>query len=230
VPEVWGDSDAARALSIRTYVSVPVRLADGRVWGTLCGADSRPAPGAERHLSTMGMIARLLAVEVERAAAHAEARRAAELDPLTGCANRRGVEAWLARALEAQGAVCAVYVDLDNFKAVNDLHGHAAGDDVLREVARVLRARTRPGDLVGRLGGDEFVVAAVLSPEQDAGFLSRWDSALEVPVDLPCGRRVVRASVGRALLPAAEAATVLAAADEAMYVAKRTRRADAGRV
>ncbi len=86
----------------------------------------------------------------------------AALDSLTGLANRRGLQdrlrVELARASRDAAPVCALVVDLDRFKDINDTHGHATGDDVLVGVGAVLRRIARSSDLVGRVGGDEFVV------------------------------------------------------------------------
>ena len=222
VPEIWGDSDAARDLGIQTYVSVPVRLHDGKLWGTLCGADARTVQDAERHLPTMGMFARLIASEVERAAALARAQRVAEVDPLTGCATRHGIDQWLAAAaVSGAEVVAAVFVDLDGFKQVNDEHGHAAGDDVLRAVGAYLHAHRREGDLVGRLGGDEFVVAAALPKDAVDAFHQRWGDHIEVAVPLAGVLTVARGSVGRAVVPPSEVADLLGLADKAMYDVKR---------
>ncbi len=92
----------------------------------------------------------------------AELTARAEIDPLTDILNRRGFERELKRSLayvKRYGTSAAlVYLDLDGFKHVNDRHGHAAGDAVLKAVAMVLNRHVRASDLVARLGGDEFVV------------------------------------------------------------------------
>jgi diguanylate cyclase (GGDEF)-like protein/PAS domain S-box-containing protein len=86
----------------------------------------------------------------------------ARTDPLTGLLNRRGFSeevGWrMARLVHEGKPACLVYVDLDNFKLVNDTHGHEAGDAALIALTRILRASTRAGDLIARLGGDEFVI------------------------------------------------------------------------
>lgn len=86
----------------------------------------------------------------------------ARTDPLTGLLNRRGfseeVVRRMARLRQAARAACLVYVDLDNFKLVNDTHGHKAGDAALVALCRILRESSRPGDVIARLGGDEFVL------------------------------------------------------------------------
>jgi len=111
-----------------------------------------------------------LAAEVERLAAELEASRAriAELetridvDPLTEALNRRGFERKLKRSLayvKRYGATAAaIYLDLDEFKPINDRYGHAAGDAVLKAIAATLARNVRASDVVARIGGDEFVV------------------------------------------------------------------------
>jgi diguanylate cyclase len=225
VPAVWGDSEAAAALGIQTYVSVPIRLADGTVWGTLCGADACAREDAERHLPTLGMFARLIAAEVERSATLSAWQSAAEVDALTGCASRRGIDAWLREAAEGDAdTVVAVFVDLDGFKQVNDELGHAAGDTVLRAVGEHLRRATRAGDLVGRFGGDEFVVAAALPSARVAAFLERWADQLSLEVELPDRVLSVRGSIGTAAAPPRAVADLLVRADREMYTAKQQRR------
>jgi diguanylate cyclase (GGDEF)-like protein len=86
-------------------------------------------------------------------------------DPLTGCLNRRGFAERLGAEL-ARGPVALIQLDLNDFKSVNDRHGHAAGDELLRWVGSTLKALLRSSDATGRLGGDEF---ALLLPGLDAG-------------------------------------------------------------
>ncbi len=121
-----------------------------------------------------------------------------------------------------------VYIDLDGFKAINDQHGHAAGDALLQAVARELTARVRASDVVGRLGGDEFGVlmwnvsgpqAAVRARELENRI--EWLSLAQGPARLGVG-----ASAGVvALSPELDAAGLIDAADQAMYARKRERRA-----
>ena len=89
------------------------------------------------------------------------------LDPLTGIANRRAFDAWLTAVHPVETAAALLLLDLDQFKQINDVHGHAVGDDVLRAVSRLLVAHVRPGDLALRLGGDELAVV-VQHPPMDA--------------------------------------------------------------
>lgn len=223
VPAVWGDSDAARSLGIQVYVSVPVELPDGKVWGTLCAADSATAVGVEAHLPTMRLFARLIAAQVDREAAVQRARQEADTDSLTRCASRRVVDPWLSAqlaALSPHEVVVVAYADLDAFKTINDTLGHAAGDAVLAEVGLRLRAAARAHDLIARLGGDEFLVAARL-PRSAAGELGeRVRNALAFSLPWQDTSVEVRASVGVALSDDRDGASLVEMADAAMYGVK----------
>lgn len=151
----------------------------------------------------------------------------ARVDALTGIANRRALEealaAELSRASRFGHELAIVLLDLDHFKETNDLHGHAAGDLLLREVGGLLAATARQGDTVGRLGGEEFV--AVL-PETDLEGARLFAERLRLGV---AARRIegirTSASCGVAtLLPDDTVESLLAAADEALYRAKQSGR------
>jgi diguanylate cyclase (GGDEF)-like protein len=123
--------------------------------------------------------------------------------------------------------VALLFVDLDGFKAVNDTLGHAAGDELLQEVARTLRARLRRSDLLARLGGDEFLVALTgLDPVTAATEAQRvadeLTGAVTTPVHLRDRAVSVGASVGLAVYPAdgEEFEALLHSADVAMYARK----------
>lgn len=149
----------------------------------------------------------------------------ARTDPLTGLANRTGL-ALSAHALLAQARPHALLLlDLDRFKPVNDVHGHAAGDAVLVEVARRLTQSVREGDTVARLGGDEFVILFGDAPSQAAleERAARLQVLLRRPIDIGPGQTVsVDSSVGLAIAPqdGSTLEQLLLAADIAMYGAK----------
>jgi len=158
--------------------------------------------------------------------------REAEIDPLTGLLNRRGVAAFLGRVFadagEDAGAVTAFYVDLDRFKPVNDQLGHASGDDVLMAVARRLTRIAREGvDLVGRLGGDEFIIVLVgLDSDDIDPIVERMRTSLQAPFQLGSRAITVGVSIGVARSRAHSTVdSLLSSADEAMYADKRQRRA-----
>jgi diguanylate cyclase (GGDEF)-like protein len=157
-----------------------------------------------------------------------ELEQLARFDALTGLANRRHFEESLAeavaRAMRTGGALMLLSLDLDKFKDVNDTLGHAAGDEVLKEFGRRVRASVFDVDLVSRLGGDEFVVLVEYSASAESGerMAQHIIEAMRPPIDLPTGEAVqVATSIGIGLQqPVASAESLLAAADRALYEAK----------
>jgi diguanylate cyclase (GGDEF)-like protein len=175
----------------------------------------------------------LLLIEGWRQRDALEARLAAqsETDPLTGLPNRRGFTERAGAALTAarrQGEPCAVVAfDLDRFKSINDGHGHAAGDVVLRGVGAAIRASVRGGDVSGRMGGEEF---ALLLPGDDiadaVSVAERLRALVRSTVPHPAGGDAsVTVSVGVAVVgagaPPEALDAALAAADRALYDAKQ---------
>ncbi len=160
-----------------------------------------------------------------------ELETSADQDFLLGIPNRRGFERELNRSIayikryRASGAL--VVLDVDRLKPINDVHGHAAGDEVLRAVVAVLQRHVRSSDVIGRLGGDEFALLLWNLSETDARAKA---ASLEQAVDelsfVFRGRTVsAGASAGVAILgPHAEARRALEEADSAMYVRKAQRR------
>ncbi len=148
-------------------------------------------------------------------------------DSLTGLTNRAAFEVLLERA-SVRGSVepfCALFIDLDRFKQVNDTGGHAAGDEVLKEVARLIAAQVRRSDTVARLGGDEFAVLLDHCPVAQAQTIAEKIRAAVVGYALERDGLVhqVGASIGLVPVSASTttAAEVLQAADAACYEAKR---------
>jgi len=183
---------------------------------------------AEERMTAASLAAHA-AIALENARLHAVVERQALFDGLTGIANRRGSEEALAHEIARAGRMgtpfTLVVADLDDFKRVNDVHGHAAGDDVLREFASVLRLTLRESDLPGRWGGEEFVM---LLPGTDAD--GGYQLAERVRAALRersfHGREGaafgVTASFGIAQIrPGEGERQVFAAADRALYQAKR---------
>lgn len=150
-------------------------------------------------------------------------------DYLTGLPNRAlfndRLEHAVQRSRRGGNEVALLYVDLDGFKPVNDTAGHAAGDEVLREVAHRLVSIARAGDTVGRIGGDEFGVLIETSdgPEEAMGVAGRILSRLQVPIVVGSSEIQVGASVGVAMSDdeARDTDELVRRADLAMYEAKR---------
>lgn len=147
-------------------------------------------------------------------------------DALTGLLNRPAFEAVLVEATvnAANAPFCAMFIDLDHFKQINDSAGHAAGDTVLRDIARILQAEVRKADTVARLGGDEFAVVLSECPLNHGQAIAEKIRAAVLAYRLEeQGRSLgVGASIGLVLVDASlgNADAVLAAADNACYAAK----------
>ena len=159
---------------------------------------------------------------VERRLSHA-----ALTDPLTGIANRRAFDAQLERAIEAAGADgfgCVALFDLDLFKSVNDRHGHAAGDAVLRAFADLVRGRMRDTDFIARFGGEEFAVILPGTAPEQARFICDRLRATLAATPVVVGETSVGVTVSGGVARydgTMGAAAILAAADAALYEAKR---------
>jgi diguanylate cyclase (GGDEF)-like protein len=167
-------------------------------------------------------------IALENARLHRLVERQASTDGLTELPNRRhfeeALEGEITRAERFGGGLALILADLDDFKQVNDRHGHQAGDDVLRTFASILRATVREIDLPARYGGEEF---AVLLPQTDLAGAEHVAERLRVALAArslhvhPEGRIALTASFGVACFPQAETpAALFAAADEALYRAK----------
>jgi diguanylate cyclase (GGDEF)-like protein len=163
-----------------------------------------------------------------------EAELVATVDSLTGLRNRHYVETQIERRLDSVLPFCVAIVDIDNFKKVNDDHGHLIGDDLLKKFASELKLVCRSTDLIGRWGGDEFIILL------DSG-LTEAKAQIDRIRKTVCGsysiqrhsgpmNLIVEASIGLAeRVPKESLKDLLARADEAMYRHKESSRAKAGR-
>jgi diguanylate cyclase (GGDEF)-like protein/PAS domain S-box-containing protein len=151
-----------------------------------------------------------------------------EYDALTGLPNRSRFEESLSLAMidaaKESGAFSVLFVDLDDFKSVNDRWGHLLGDRVLRQIAHRLQSSVRPDDLLTRFGGDEFTILVrhVADPANVFAIAKRIHDGIAVPIEIESKSLAVTASIGIATSRQgyATAADLLHAADRAMYVAK----------
>jgi diguanylate cyclase (GGDEF)-like protein/PAS domain S-box-containing protein len=155
-----------------------------------------------------------------------ELRLKATYDELTGCYNRGSVMAVLDQALadgESQ-QIAVIFVDLDQFKSVNDTLGHAAGDQLLELTAGTIRDLLRGQDIVGRIGGDEFLIVCqgLHGPAEALAIAERVGEVLHRTVPLPAGSVDLRVSIGVACSePGISSDTLIAHADHAMYESKQ---------
>jgi diguanylate cyclase len=242
VANCWPDSGPARELGIATYASTPVRLDDGTLYGTLCAASGERKPLEEGADQVLQMFSRLIGQQIERermllALQHANDTLAvsALTDATTGLPNRRALMEELRRRLATHGpegrALVVAFVDLDQFKAINDIYGHDAGDRFLSAIGGRMQGTVRSGDFVARLGGDEFVVLS--SPAHDEALVVA-DALRKRLQEATTGRfhlgelslDYAGPSIGSivSLSGDAEPEALLAQADAAMYEVKRERK------
>lgn len=178
---------------------------------------------------------------LQEQAAGQELQQLAHFDGLTGLPNRhffqQALQSLIVQSQASARLAALMFIDLDNFKQVNDRHGHEAGDWVLREVASRMQSVLRSSDQLCRLGGDEFALLLFQLPDEGVAerLAGRLIAAVRAPLSWQGQLLPVGATVGLAFCPrdAQQAAELLRRADEAMYAAKRAgkncyRRADAG--
>ncbi|MFY9469142.1 MAG: sensor domain-containing diguanylate cyclase [Solirubrobacterales bacterium] len=230
------------AHDVRSFVGIPLELHDGSHFGALCAVSSRLERFDRKDVELLNVLGRVIVHELDRELKHRDLQQRhddliqhnrrlrvdAFTDALTGVANRRGFERALAREwkLSRRGTVKSflVLVDLDDFKAVNDRFGHAAGDQMLKLCAEALTDAGRETDVIGRIGGDEF--AAVLigceTGEEAQGFRERAQARLAELIH--GGDAHVSFSAGhQALADASSPVRAMELADQAMYWQKRQR-------
>jgi diguanylate cyclase (GGDEF)-like protein len=215
--------------ALRFYASAPLVSAQGLALGTIALMDIRPREFTAADRAALGDIAVAVMTALEGHKHNRQLHRLANTDYLTGAANRAAFDQVLQRSVAdgagQRNAFSLLMLDLDGFKGVNDAHGHAAGDTVLREVAKRLQSLCGPGDTLARVGGDEFAV--VLGSAADAcgasSVAERMLESLDEVILLAGGAEVrVNASVGITSCPedATDALALLEQADRALYRAK----------
>lgn len=217
-------------LQISAYVGFPLVGSDGAVFGTLCAID--PTPQSAELVDqedfirlVVDLLSEVLRAELTAVNADRRLERAVDLarrDELTSLYNRRGwvefLEAEERRCRRYGHPACVIAVDLDDLKRINDLDGHAAGDDMLLQAARSVSAAVRGIDIVARTGGDEFMVLCIECDEKNATLVTaRIRGALQAAG--------IRASIGMAMRTPETGLYVTAhKADEAMYRDKTARK------
>ena len=204
----------------------------GGALGTLYAWLALPGACTAEQTGALNMGAELIELAVETRHLYSDLRRRSEFDLLTDVNNRFSLEsrldALIVQARETAGMFGIVYIDLDNFKQVNDLFGHRAGDMYLQEVALRMKSQLRAGDLLARLGGDEFAAVAhsVRSRADVEEVALRLERCFEESFPIDGLELRGSASLGIALYPedGKTRDSLLSSADAAMYVAKHSKR------
>ena len=213
---------------LRFYAGAPIVDTAGNALGTIAVIDARPRSLRQEQREALTDLATLAITVLDSRRRAIDLRRLALTDHLTGIANRAQfdltIDAELAAARRSGLPLSLIALDVDDFKNVNDTHGHLAGDEVLREVASRLASLTRRGDTLARLGGDEYAVLMRDADSDAAAVLARRVvESVQLPIRLANGEPVqVGLSVGTATCRdgASSPDTLRALADRAMYASK----------
>jgi diguanylate cyclase (GGDEF)-like protein len=232
----WADNPMVTGASdVRFYAGAPIVTSEGNALGTVCVADNVVRDFTDAQRSALQVLARQTAAHLDlrattRALADAndELRRMAVRDGLTGLANRVLLHDRLTLALGQRRRtgreVGVLFGDLNGFKAINDNHGHAAGDELLRIVARRLALASRETDTVARYAGDEFVIVCpdLSAPANLAPIVERAQASVAQPASILGLDVTPHISLGCALATDEDDPdSLIARADAAMYEAKR---------
>lgn len=211
----------------RACWSSPIRLPNGEVTGTFALYFRESTQPTQFHQQILNACSHLSSLAMEREQARLKIRRLASYDSLTGLPNRSlllsQAQQVAADLGESQDVLGVLVLNLDRFKLVNELQGHAAGDGILRDVARLVRLGFHPDDVVGRLSGDEFV--AVLRRETAAAVtdsVERLQKRIIVARAPSDGPLLPTVSIGIAMFPAdgRDMELLIQRADLAMHQAK----------
>ncbi len=210
-----------------TELVVPLDAGTERLAVLLLGPRLNEHRYGPAELDLAGTLSFAAAIALKNAHLVEQLQTAANTDELTALLNRRALEerlgAELARSTRHELDTTIILLDVDNFKLVNDSGGHAAGDELLRGVGRLLKEQCRQPDVVGRLGGDEFLVMLPMtSPREAMVLVGRVQAGLKALAHLGQGHAVA-VSIGVAAAPrhGTTVSSLMAAADAAMYKAKR---------
>jgi diguanylate cyclase (GGDEF)-like protein len=174
--ELEAKPDQALFGGVQSCVAVPMHW-DGKLRGVLAVGYHRRHRVTREDMNLLEAFGELAAAACRNASAHAGLAQVARTDGLTGCLNHTAMQHMLRREIErcerTGHRLSLILIDLDDFKQVNEEHGHLAGDEVLRRVGAALRSTVRPYDLVARYGGDEFAVVAIEADERVAADLAQ---------------------------------------------------------
>ncbi|SFN83363.1 PAS domain S-box-containing protein/diguanylate cyclase (GGDEF) domain-containing protein [Nitrosospira briensis] len=211
------------------WLAVPLNSHNGTIGALALKSNPTGARYTEKDKELLQFVSTQVATAIERKQLHARLEHMAQYDGLTGLPNRGllhdRLKMSLARTRREQGQMSLLYLDLNNFKQVNDSLGHAAGDALLQEVANRLKQCVRDLDTVARMGGDEFVVLLenIQLPEHASNVAKKIRSVISQPMKIEDCSLCILPSIGIALYPdhGDEAQQLLRHADQAMYFEKK---------
>jgi diguanylate cyclase (GGDEF)-like protein/PAS domain S-box-containing protein len=228
---LWADfSTVAQRYGLRSCWSTPILTAQNNVLGTFALYSPEVRQPTPPEMELVAMATHIAGIAIERKRGDERIHFMAHHDELTGLPNRAFFKERMAKTLHHARRngrkVTVAYLDLDNFKDINDSLGHGAGDEVLKEVAARMADGVRASDMVVRLGGDEFVVVLVHQSNHDTGITRRLrelHKAVRKPIPYRDKQIAVTCSIGVAAFPSdgGTAEELLANADTAMYRAKQ---------
>lgn len=168
IPEVIEDN-------VESYLGLPIHWPEGEVFGTLCLKDSKQTHYTNEYFELIEQLRDLIEDDLALVYSFEQMREIAMLDPLTNIYNRRALtllaQQKLNLALRLGFDVCCLFIDINDFKKLNDTYGHEAGDKALIILANTLKTHLRDADIVGRLGGDEFVAVMQVSDKSKLSYI-----------------------------------------------------------
>ncbi|WP_333680852.1 sensor domain-containing diguanylate cyclase [Dyella sp.] len=241
IANYWGECEIARSLGVVTYANAPVREKGGELFGTLCAASNERRPLSDLATHALALFAQLIGQQVDRERLVAALQQAnstlaamALTDAVTQLPNRRALLDEMQRRLASHPegeALIVAFIDLDDFKPINDRYGHEVGDQFLQTVAKRLRRMLRAGDMAARVGSDEFVILArqqrASANQAAAALAQRLEGAVRGRFKLDAALIDYEgASVGVAVAEpgCANAQALLNKADAAMHAIKHARK------
>jgi diguanylate cyclase (GGDEF)-like protein len=225
----WGASVEGMRIA-----SAPIPCRSGASHGTLFAALNPKAPAEANEGEAFFLGAQLATLAIENRRMYSDLVHRSEFDLLTDIHNRfsldKQLDALIARARDDASVFGLIYIDLDEFKQVNDVYGHRIGDLYLKEVSLRMKRQLRSADLLARLGGDEFAVLVPLVHNRSdvQEITQRLERCFDAPLSIEAHVLHGSASVGFSLYPedGLTRDSLLSAADAAMYVAKHVKRAN----
>lgn len=222
------DSNPDIKLGMVSYFGVPINWPDGSPFGTFCVLDSKPCEFSAEQRKLIEEFSKVVENLLKQAVSISELKRLAEYDSLTELYTRGAVLKHLKHEFDRfkryGTPLSVIFLDLDDFKQVNDNLGHASGDKVLTEVARIIMNNFRKTDFVGRLGGEEFLVCMSDTELKEAA--DQAERIRQIIEDLEIELRdkpysvTVSGGVTQALVEDSNIERLVARADEALYQAK----------